>query len=177
MIHRRRLGKALLALLSAVTLAGTPSLAYAHDEFVSSDPAASQTVPHVPAAVALIFEEPPVTMGIRVVVTGPSGPVQEGPPKLTDQVVTQALRGGAPGGTYQVAWRVTSDDGHPISGTFNFTAQAAGADASSSPTDLPVSPPGSHRGIWLVAGLLVAAAGGLLFWLASRRGASRFGTS
>lgn len=164
----RRLRASLLALLAAGALAIAPSPASAHDQLVSSDPAASQTVPHVPSAVALTFEEPPVTMGIQVVVTGPEGPVQQGSPKLAGLVVTQGLQGGAPQGTYEVAWRVTSDDGHPVSGTFTFTAQAAGLDASPAPTALPVTPPGSHGTIWLVAGLLAAVAIGLLAWRRSR---------
>ena len=166
---RFRIG--LLALLVATLLSGpyvNAGLAYAHDELVSSSPASSQTVPHVPAAIALTFEEAPVAMGIRVVVTGPAGPVQQGAPKLTGDTVTQDLQGGAPAGAYQVEWRVTSDDGHPVSGSFTFTAQAAGAATSSAPADLPVAPPGSHGGIWLLAGLLAAVTVGLLMWHRSR---------
>lgn len=170
----RRLRLGLLALLAATVLSVPPSLflapAHAHDELMSSDPAASQTVPHVPAAIVLTFEESPVAMGTQVVVTGPSGPIQQGPPKLTDKTITQALQGGAPKGSYQVEWRVTSDDGHPVSGTFTFTAQGAGADTSSAPTDLPVAPPGSHGAIWLVGGLLAAVTIGSLLW---RRGRTR----
>jgi hypothetical protein len=46
-----------------------------------------------------------------------------------DNEVRQSLAGG-PAGAYTVVWRVTSADGHPVSGTFAFTAD----EASTSPT-------------------------------------------
>ena len=44
---------------------------------------------------------------------------------VTDNRVTQAVQPGAPAGRYTVTWRVTSIDGHPVSGSFGFTATAA----------------------------------------------------
>lgn len=138
--------------------------AWAHDALASTDPAASQTVPRVPSAVALTFEEPPLTMGLQVVVTGPDGPVQQGAPRLADDVVTQALRGDAPKGTYTVDWRVTADDGHPVSGSFTFTALAAGAAAATGTDAAPASPSGSSGAILLVVGLAVVASVASLVW-------------
>jgi hypothetical protein len=66
-------------------------------------------------------------MGAQVVITGPSGPVQTGSPIVVDNSARQPLAADAPAGNYEVAWRVTSADGHPITGTFRFTAEAAGA--------------------------------------------------
>lgn len=80
-----------------------------------------------PSEIVLTFDQPAVAMGTRVVVTGPSGPVQTGTARLVDDTVTQAVAGGAPAGAYTVAWRVTSADGHPVSGTFTFTSTSAGA--------------------------------------------------
>ena len=74
-------------------------------------------------------------MGTQILVTGPSGQVQTGPPRLVDDTVTQDVQGGAPAGPYTVAWRVTSADGHPVSGTFSFTSSRAGAGtAQTAPT-------------------------------------------
>lgn len=80
-----------------------------------------------PSEIVLTFDQPAVAMGTRVVVTGPSGPVQTGTARLVDDTVTRAVAGGAPAGAYTVAWRVTSADGHPVSGTFTFTSTSAGA--------------------------------------------------
>ncbi|HEU4330891.1 MAG TPA: copper resistance CopC family protein [Lapillicoccus sp.] len=61
--------------------------------------------------------------------TGPDGPVSDGSPRLDGTTVHQPLLGG-PAGRYSVAWRATSADGHPVSGTFAFTAQAASPPSS-----------------------------------------------
>jgi hypothetical protein len=68
-----------------------------------------------------------MAMGAQVVITGPSGPVQTGSPIVVDNSAWQPLAADAPPGNYEVAWRVTSADGHPITGAFRFTAEAAGA--------------------------------------------------
>ena len=58
--------------------------------------------------------------------TGPAGPVSDGQPQLVDAEVRQPVRAG-PAGRYTVLWRVTSADGHPVSGTFAFTTQQGSA--------------------------------------------------
>ena len=79
---------------------------------------------------------------------------------LCDGVVNQPS---APAGAYTVEWRVTSADGHPISGSFSFTAEAAGAE-SSAPSLAPVPStapiPGGPFGLsLLVAAVLVLVVG------------------
>ena len=68
--------------------------------------------------------------------------------------VTQPLAGGLPAGAYTVEWRVTSADGHPLSGTFGFTVAqgaatqpAAGAAGPVTTVDRrrPPSDPGRRR--------------------------------
>ena len=46
----------------------------------------------------------------------------DGPVQIIDNQVSQAVKPGAPQGKYTVVWRVVSSDGHPIEGTFGFTA-------------------------------------------------------
>lgn len=41
---------------------------------------------------------------------------------IVDNHVIQGVKTGAPEGKYTVAWRVVPSDGHPIEGTFMFTA-------------------------------------------------------
>ena len=83
----------------------------------------------------LTFDEPALAIGTEVVVTGPAGPVSDGPPQLVDAEVRQPVRAG-PAGRYTVLWRVTSADGHPVSGTFAFTTQQGSA---ASPTATPAT--------------------------------------
>ncbi|MBA8793341.1 hypothetical protein FHX74_000935 [Friedmanniella endophytica] len=124
-----RTGALVVALLAAILLltAGLrlPS-ASAHDVLQSTAPADRASVGAVPAEVVLTFDEPALAMGTQVVVRGPGGDVSSGAPRLVDNTVRQAVAADAPAGAYTVDWRVTSADGHPVSGQFGFTASAAG---------------------------------------------------
>ena len=108
----------------------TASPASAHNVLRSTSPADSSTVDTVPAEVVLTFDEPAIAMGTTIVVTGPDGAVSDGSPRLVDNTVSQPLKPGAPAGEYTVEWRVTSADGHPITGTFAFSARSAATNAA-----------------------------------------------
>ena len=127
----------LTAVLAAtvVTLIATAVPASAHDVLRSTNPADGAVVDRLPDRVVLTFDEPALAIGTEVVVTGPAGPVSDGQPRLVDAEVRQPVRAG-PAGRYTVLWRVTSADGHPVSGTFAFTTQQGSA---ASPTATPAT--------------------------------------
>ncbi len=127
---RTRAATATSALAAAVLAVGLllagAGPAAAHDRLVSTDPADGSTVAGAPSELVLTFDEPAIALGTQVVVTGPDGSVvSQGEPQLVDSTVTQALGGALPAGAYRVLWRVTSADGHPISGELGFTASGA----------------------------------------------------
>jgi copper resistance protein C len=133
--HRRLRARAIVLVVVAAALAWAGLLAAAgpaaaHDVIRSTNPADGAVVDRLPDRVVLTFDEPALALGSEVVVTGPAGPVSDGPPSLVDNEVRQAVRAG-PAGRYTVLWRVTSADGHPVSGTFAFTTRQAGAGAAS----------------------------------------------
>jgi methionine-rich copper-binding protein CopC len=127
-----------LAILLAVTalLLGAAPAAQAHDFLVGTSPADASTVAVVPAQVTLTFSEPALAVGTVVIVTGPTGPVETGQPVLIDKTIAQRLQPGSPAGRYRVTWRATSADGHPVSGTFSFSAAkgSSGGRATATPT-------------------------------------------
>ncbi|HEY7988298.1 MAG TPA: copper resistance CopC family protein [Lapillicoccus sp.] len=135
----------LLATLSgALTLVSVAGPASAHDVLRSTNPKDGTHVERPPAEVVLTFDEPALAVGTEVLVTGPSGSVTTGPPRLVDNEVRQSLAAGS-AGAYTVVWRVTSADGHPISGTFGFTADQASAattatTATATTTTAPATP-------------------------------------
>lgn len=123
---RRRAGLAALALtagLLAPVAAAAP--ASAHDALRSTNPADGTTVDTAPDAVELEMSSTPLGLGTQVQVTGPAGVVSTGDAQVVDTTVSQALLGDRPAGEYTVQWRVTSSDGHPVSGSFTFTSTAA----------------------------------------------------
>lgn len=122
---------ALVALLAALAttfaaLLLTAGPAAAHNALRSSDPADGATVDTAPAQVTLTFDQSALELGTEVVVTAADGtPVSAGAAQLSGTSVVQPLAEDRPAGAYRVDWRVTSSDGHPISGSFGFTATAA----------------------------------------------------
>ena len=169
----RRILLVLLGAIVALVVASRP--AAAHTELISTTPADQQTVSRAPAVVVLTFNESVLAMGAQVVVTGPQGLVQLGAPEVTESTVSQNLQGGSPAGQYTVAWRVTAADGHPLSGTFGFTAATASDGKPATPAAIEARGPddGSSAGmsiwIWILAGVaLVAVVAGVTRQLTRR---------
>lgn len=121
--------RALTATFAALVLVGLGAgAAQAHNTLRSTDPADGSTVTVVPAALTLTFDQPATAIGTEIVVLAPDGrTVSVGEPVLVDANVSQAIEGELPAGTYSVQWRVTSADGHPLSGELTFTAAEATA--------------------------------------------------
>lgn len=138
----RRTG-ALAALVLLLTALGA-SPAAAHNTLRSTDPADGSTVATAPAQVTLTFDQAAMDLGTQVVVTGPDGAVvSEGPAQLVDASVVQPLAATLPAGAYTVDWRVTSADGHPLSGAFSFTATEASGVVEPTPDPEPTDEPGA----------------------------------
>jgi methionine-rich copper-binding protein CopC len=112
------------------TVAAAPAVA--HTALRSTSPAAGATVDEAPSQVVLRLEEAPLPVGNVVRVTTGSGTVvSTGKAVVVGDEVRQPVDVSA-AGTYRVAWRVTSDDGHPVSGAFRFTVRAVAAPSSTS---------------------------------------------
>ncbi|MBQ1443404.1 MAG: copper resistance protein CopC [Renibacterium sp.] len=134
----------LLGLLAALLLPA--GAANAHDVVENTSPSAGATVASMPSEVTLTMDNVPAAIGSKVEVKDASGAdwAQDSVTVL-DKVVTQKLRAGAPAGGYTVNWRLVSSDGHPIEGTFSFTATGSGG-ASAAPdpgTSTAPSSPGT----------------------------------
>lgn len=158
----------------------TAAPASAHNELKSTSPASGATVDRTPSEVVLTFNEPALALGTVLRVTGPTGAVQTGPPVLVDEYVRQPLQAGAAAGRYVVAWRVTSTDGHPVSGSFSFTSRRAGSGTPVSTSPVPPGPAGGLGGTpgWVLAvggALLVGLVGGVLRAVSRRRGGRQGG--
>ena len=124
----------LVAALAGVLGVAGAGPAAAHDELVSTDPADGATVAAAPDQVTLTFTDKAIALGTEVKVTAPDGSVvSTGDPQLGPTTVAQPLAPARPAGTYTVVWRVTSADGHPVSGAFTFVASAGVRPAKSLP--------------------------------------------
>jgi methionine-rich copper-binding protein CopC len=166
------------ALLIAASSLFVASPAQAHDELLSSDPAAGSTADALPAQVTLTFSGMLSTSGSEVAVTDAAGTsLVDGAPVVADTVLTQPLAGEA-SGVVTVVWRVVSSDAHPISGEFSFTVTAAApvtpeptASPTASPSEVPADEGSSLSDAWpwVVGGLLLAAILGAVIYLLTSR--------
>lgn len=124
----RRLSAAglLIGSLLAVQLTMATSAA-AHDELVSSLPADGATLTALPAAVRLVFAEPPIAGFTTMTVCGPDGrQLDSGAPRVNGARISEFITATNELGRYSIKYRIMSDDGHAVSGVLHFTL-AAGA--------------------------------------------------
>jgi methionine-rich copper-binding protein CopC len=149
-------------LLSAVTVAVVASTAFgfamvtsvvtaasasAHAELVKITPDVDAQVTTAPKDVVLEFSEPVNTSFTTVVVTSAAGAsVTSGKPTVVGTKVTQALVPRMAAGVYRVAFRVVSNDGHPVAGESRFTLTLAPT-TSPSPSGLSASPPSASPSV------------------------------
>ena len=135
---RRLLSGSVGAVLLVAALASGAS---AHDALGSANPPDGGQIDVVPAQIQLVYNAPPLGVGAEVQVTGPAGDVVSvGAPQIVDTTVTQQVAPDLPAGAYRVAWRVTSADGHPISGEYTFTATVGAAAATPTATESTPTP-------------------------------------
>ncbi|MET3922873.1 copper resistance CopC family protein [Arthrobacter sp. UYEF20] len=132
----RHLLSALLgAMILASALFAAAAPASAHDVAESTTPAAGATVPTPPDKVSVTFSKNPLAIGSQIAVTDAAGTNwADGAVEIVDNVASERLKPGAPAGVFTVAWRVASSDGHPIEGSFTFTATAGGGSAATGAT-------------------------------------------
>lgn len=111
-------------------VAASPASAHAH--LVKIDPADKAAVRTALTKVTLTFDEA-MREPAAIVVTDPTGArVDKGAAQVVDKIATAQLQVGKPG-SYTIAYRVVSDDGHPVTGQTTFTYQPVGSPTPSAP--------------------------------------------
>ncbi|WP_052422767.1 copper resistance CopC family protein [Nonomuraea candida] len=129
--HIRKAAPVALACALALALPAAP--AYAHDKLKSSSPAKNAEV----SAIEEIELEYTATVKFPFVVLHDAAgkEVALGEPRLDGVVVTTDVPQPLTPGSYVIAWRVVSSDGHPIEGEIPFSVKgSSSAPASPSPT-------------------------------------------
>lgn len=139
----RRATRTLLAVLLVPfvwLIAGTP--AFAHDRLVRTTPSSGARVTS-PTTVQLQFSDTVVPTGSRIEVKAPGDRIVSTDLAVEGSKVSVQLTQPVAAGKYSVVWRVTSADGHPISGDFTFGALAAPTAPTSTPSSSPSAAPPS----------------------------------
>lgn len=168
----------LFALAVVVTPLTTPGVASAHAALVSTDPANGAKVSRGPEQVSATFNEELQTSFAAMTVVGPQKHLwSTGETRVHATTASVALRPLGPAGTYTVNFRVTSADGHVVTGSWSFELSAAGTGtpgptvnegADAAPAIPPRSAERDDMPMWpFAAGTVAIVAVGL--WLNRKR--------
>ncbi|MFD6679399.1 copper resistance CopC family protein [Micromonospora parva] len=156
-----RLGAAVLAVVVAVLIPTGP--AWAHNSLRAATPARDATVSSAPTEVTLEFMQRLDPAFTTIVLTDAAKRrLSTGEPVVTGATSTVQVTDTLPNGTYTVAYRVVSVDGHPVQGSYPFTV--ADPTSSAAPVaNLSASAPapaaaGAESDDGPSAGVLVAGA-------------------
>ena len=108
-----------------LTLAGTQG-AHAHAQVTSSVPAKNQVVKVLPSLVWIEFDGDLLSLDEKqfqkiLVTNSKKVRVSQGGPVVGGARISTKLKAGLPAGKYTVSYRVVSEDGHPVEGSFSFT--------------------------------------------------------
>lgn len=169
MTRRARIVAVSLLLVTAVGVIVTAGPASAHAARISVDPTENALVSTAPARVRATFNEDLQTTFAAMTVVGPDGNLwTSGQPQVQGAVVSVGLRPLGPTGNYTVNYRVTSADGHVVSGSWSFRLTSPGtgtpgpaADSSSAPpNDVPMWP--------FIVGAVVLVGAAVLWQLRNR---------
>ncbi|MEV6274723.1 copper resistance CopC family protein [Nocardia sp. NPDC051832] len=171
------LGAGLLLLGFSVAGAGP---AAAHSAPVASVPADGASIDASPGKVSITFNEELQPNFPSLTVVGPPDRNlwSKGNPVVEGNTVSVDVGELGPAGEYTVAYRITSADGHPVSGTRTFTLTKAGAGAPGPRANAAAKADGEQEDggipLWVfIAGAVVLFGGGLAFALFGGKGKAR----
>ncbi|WP_167099943.1 copper resistance CopC family protein [Mycobacterium sp. DL592] len=156
------------AALAIIALASAPA-ASAHAVRIATDPAVDAVLTTGPTQVSATFNEPLQTTFAAMTVVGPDGNLwSTGQPHLQGAVISLEVLPLGPVGTYTVNYRVTSADGHVVSGSWPFHLSVAGTGKPGPPAEA-ASPASQGIPMWsfFLAAILVLLGEGT--WWALRR--------
>ncbi len=172
----------LIRVLMALLLVAIPLPANAHDQLVDQTPKPNSVVEAGRVLISLDFNNDLLNLsgtGAEILVAGPDGNLfNKGCVLVEGKNARLEIELDQPG-EYQVAWRVVSSDGHPISDSFGFTL-VNGTGFVADPNfefvacEEPVliatnEDPQDPFGYWLLWGSLGLVAVGLFFYLRPNR--------
>ena len=139
--HLSALGLAAVLLAATALLAAPASPAYAHNVLRKATPAQDAELTKAPTKVTLDFLQKLNPAFTTVTLSdADKQPVATSEPEVDGTKATVTIDSPLPNGVYTVAYRVVSNDGHPVQGSYKFTVADPTATAEPSPSPEPTEP-------------------------------------
>jgi methionine-rich copper-binding protein CopC len=118
--------KLIFAALSVALVLSHTESANAHAQLASSVPRKNQTIKMLPNLVWLEFDGDLITLDGKAVneltvTNSKKVRVDIGGSIVGGARISTKLKPGLPSGKYMVSYRIVSEDGHPVDGSFSFT--------------------------------------------------------
>ncbi|RAO37647.1 hypothetical protein PSN13_01642 [Micromonospora saelicesensis] len=133
-----------VALAASFPLAVTPAPAFAHGATLSITPTAGAALAKAPQRVEVVFAAE-ITSDSSVTVMDHTGTDWAGGrPVVHGATLRHQVRADMPDGWYEISWRATFTDGHPVAGTAEFTV---GAEAAAAAAANPLRARLTHGGV------------------------------
>jgi methionine-rich copper-binding protein CopC len=165
----RLLAALVLAISFTVTAVAAAGVASAHATRVATDPVENTELTQSPQKVSAMFSEALQPEFAAMTVVGPDGNLwSTGDPRVDGAVVSAGVRPLGPSGTYTVNYRVTSADGHVVSGSWSFRLAVSGT-GTPGPSASATTPSSDGIPVWpfFVAAALIVAGGAV--WAVRRQ--------
>jgi len=154
--------------LTVMAVAGA-GVASSHATRVATDPVENTELSQSPQKVSATFNEKLQPQFAAMTVVGPDGNLwSTGNPHVDGAVISVGVLPLGPSGTYTVNYRVTSADGHVVSGSWPFRLTVSGT-GTPGPSASATSPSDDGIPVWpffVAAGVIVAAGA---FWAVRRQ--------
>ncbi len=164
---------AILAVALAATALAGAGAASAHATRIASDPVENAELTQSPAKVSATFNEALQSEFAAMTVVGPDGNLwSTGAPEVSGAVLSVGVRPLGPAGTYTVNYRVTSADGHAVSGSWSFSLTAAGTGTPGPSATTPAETSGTsgdEMPVWPFMVVAVVIVGAAAVWAVRRQ--------
>lgn len=164
---RRAPALVVAVLATVIAVLGTAAPASAHATLVGTDPAEGAVLASSPDTVSFTFDEPVQLVPDGMLAFDATGEQVDIEGSGTGTELTGDLPEGLADGTYVIAWRVVSADGHPIAGSLTFHVGAPSITVEA--PDLTPADPGVLSTIQAIVHALdyiaLLVAGGLVVFL------------
>ena len=163
---RAAAGLLIAMMLTVTTNAG---VAFAHAIRIAADPAENAALTAGPSRVTATFNEQLQSAFAAMTVVGPDRNLwSSGEPRVQGASLSVDVRPLGPSGTYTVNYRVTSADGHPVSGAWSFRLTVPGT-GKPGPAAHPADTSTGGFPVWPFALGAVVLVGAAALWAARRR--------